>query len=1375
MTTRHQYPGYRPRRRLTFAGWLLLLASLVSACGETPAPTPTVLSQSTVAHSPAGVPQEMPAVLAALAPYSEGITFEHLPPEAGLSQSVVTDFVQDDQGFMWLATQDGLNRYDGTEFRIFKEDPKAATGLRGNFVASVDKAPSGEIWIGTNDGGLNRYDPRTGQFTAFLHNPENANSLSENSVVSVDVDSSGIVWAGTSNRGLNRLDPATGQVTRYLANPADPDSLSTDNILSVLADPGGSVWVGTAGGGLERLDPASGTFRHYTNDPDDPQSLGDSWIQTLYIDREGTLWVGTFTGGLNRLDAETGRFTRFVHDPADPDSLGHNSVASVFEDGIGRLWVGTAGGGLHLLDRDTGRFTRYRHDPADPSSLSNDSVMSIIEDSSGMLWFGTFGSGADTYDPYRHKFLSMRSRPGQPESLSSNAVWEIVEDEAGVIWMATNGGGLNRFDPATGTWKHYRNDPARPDSLANDMVYRVYLDGQGSLWLGTPAGLERFDPATESFWHYDLPMILAIFEDSEGRFWLGSVAGLMDFDRETGATRVLAHDPGDPTSLSSDGVSLILEDRQGRLWVGTMNGGLNLYDRDTERFTRYVRDPQNPSGLSSNTILDMLEAEDGTLWIGTAGGLNRFDPVAQTFTALREGDGLPNDTVYGILEDAEGDLWLSTNKGLSHFDPRRLSFKNYDRSDGLQGNEFNQWARFENRQGVMFFGGVQGLNAFHPDLIRDNPFVPPVVITGFEIYGRPVPVGPDSPLPRPVEALDTIELAYTDSYFQFSYAALHFSEPDEISYAYILEGLDREWTAAGNRHMANYTNVPPGDYVFRVKGTNSDGVWNEEGAALVIDIPPPFWQTAWFRILAAAGTIAAISSVFVLRIRSVERQRERLETQVQQRTLELRETMQELARAKDDAEAASRAKSTFLANMSHELRTPLNAIMGFTQILTRDRRLPPDQKEDVEIIQRSSEHLLGLINDVLDMSKIEAGRTTLNQRAFDLHRLLEGLEEMFALRAEGKGLALALNLEPEVPRYVRGDDGKLRQVLMNLLSNAVKFSAAGQVLLRVWATPEPDEHTVRVGFAIEDTGQGIGPDEMVHLFVPFGQTASGQQSQEGTGLGLAISQQFVRLMGGEIRVSSELGKGSTFQFELPLEAAGLADLEAPPPARRVVGLEPGQPAYRMLVVDDQPVNRRLLVKLFEPAGFEVREAVNGQEAVEIWEAWEPHLIWMDMRMPVMDGYEATRRIKATTRGLATAVIALTASALEEDRVMILSEGCDDYMRKPFREEELWAMAARHLGVRYVYEAAAPEAAADGEVADALPADESELLVAQLREAEPAWLDDLERATILGDTEAIYRLADVVAGQKPELADEIVALADRYKHEQILVCLHRSRN
>ena len=406
---------------------------------------------------------------------------------------------------------------------------------------------------------------------------------------------------------------------------------------------------------------------------------------------------------------------------------------------------------------------------------------------------------------------------------------------------------------------------------------------------------------------------------------------------------------------------------------------------------------------------------------------------------------------------------------------------------------------------------------------------------------------------------------------------------------------------------------------------------------------------------------------------------EQLETRVEQRTTELNE-------AKKVAEAANRAKSEFLANMSHELRTPLNAILGFTQIMNRDSALKPEQQENLGIINRSGEHLLSLINDVLDMSKIEAGRIELNKNDFDLYLLLDTIEEMFQLKADSIGLQIRIEISPEVPQYVRSDESKLRQILINLLGNAIKFTAVGDVILRVRGgeTEQGENLTYILLFEVEDTGPGIAPDELGSLFEPFVQTETGRKSQQGTGLGLPISRKFVQLMGGDITLSSTLGQGTVFKFDIPVDLAQATNIQTEKPTRRVIGLEPGQPRYRILVVDDHWTNRRLLTKMLIPVGFEVQEAENGQEAIALWSSWEPHLIWMDMRMPVINGYEATQQIKSHLKGQATVIIALTASNFEEEREIILSAGCDDFLRKPFREEVIWEMMAQYLGVRYIY-------------------------------------------------------------------------------------------
>lgn len=1370
----------------------ILFVCLIAGCTTNQVPIVPTLAPTRVPAQATPL-SPMPPSLAALAAQSQSIGFDHLPPERGLSQSVVLDLVQDAQGFLWLATQDGLNRFDGYEFKIFKNDPSAPNSLPGNLLSSLERDLEGNLWIGMVDGGLSRYDPNTGIFTSYRNDPQSDNSLSEDSVSALDIDMQGMVWAGTNNHGLNRLDPRTGLFTHYQNNQNDPQSLSADTVYTVLCEASGAVWVGTLGGGLDRLDPRTGRFTHYQYNDNDTHTISENSIQSLYIDRQGTLWVGTFTAGLNRFDAQTGEFKHYAVDSTDATSLSHNSVSAILEDRAGNLWVGTQGGGLNLLDRDSGKFTHYRNRPIDPDSLGNNSVISLFEDSAGILWIGTFGAGADYYDPFKHKFLHVRADPENPQGLSSNSLWSLLEDDDGVLWITTINGGINRFDTRNGEWRHYRNDANDPTSVSTDNVYVAYQDGEGAMWFGTPNGLSQFDREQEQFRNHALPAIFAIYEDRQGRFWLGSALGLMLFDRTAGnALRTFRSDPNDPTSLSSDSVTSLLEDAEGRFWVGTGNGGLNLFDRETHRTTRFMHNPENLNSLSNNTVTLVCQARDGTLWLGTSGGLNHFDPKTQAFTIYRERDGLPNDVVYGVLEDDAGNFWASTNKGLTRFNPRTQTFKNFDMSDGLQGLEFNQWSLYRNKEGVMYFGGVNGLNAFHPSRIQDNAFVPPVVLTDFKIYHKSVPIGPASPLHQPIENTNRLQLAYDDDFFEFEFAALHFSAPNEIQYMYKMDGLDKDWIDAGGDRTANYTNVPPGDYVLRVKGTNSDGVWNEQGVALSINIPPPFWETAWFRGLSALAVFGIIGGAFALRIRSVEQQRRKLEIQVEQRTQQLHETMTQLEHAKDAAEAASHAKSTFLANMSHEFRTPLNAILGFTQVMTRDKRLSSDHRQEIEIIHRSGEHLLGLINEVLEMSKIEAGRSALNERAFDLRQLLVGLEEMFAVRAEQKGIALKLETAQDVPRYVKSDEGKLRQVLMNLMGNAVKFTQQGSVDLRVKVqhaerNNEPthdgnaveaeaehdrmrDNDRARIHFVVADTGPGIAADELDKLFTPFVQADAGRQLQEGTGLGLAISQQYVRLMGGEICAASEPGKGSTFEFEIPVDVVSVNELEKPPVTHRVVGLQPNQPTYRLLIVDDQEVNRKLLVKILEPIGFQVREAANGQAALAIWETWAPHLIWMDMRMPLMDGYEATRRIKNTTRGMATIIIALTASALEQDRALILSEGCDDYVRKPFQEQDLFDLLAKHLGVRYRFEAIEKK-----ETLQSVSFAREEEWVSRRQAVDAEWRAELERAATLGDQDEIERLANEIRAQDPELAAGVLELAESFDHDRILELIRRCGN
>ncbi len=811
------------------------------------------------------------------------IEFETLSLEQGLSQSSVLSIVQDDIGFMWFATEDGLNKFDGYHFSILRHDPDDPNTLSHTYLLSLCMDHEGLLWVGTFHEGLNRYDTRTGEFTHYRLDPDDSTSLSNNVVRVIYEDRDNTLWIGTDN-GLNRFNRESGTFTRYLHDPDDPHSLSHNAIRSIYADRSGALWIGTDGGGLNRLDRERNRFVRYTVEPENPNSLSNNSVRAICEDEAHSLWIGTAGGGLNRLDRDSGRFLRYRHDPDDPQSISHDEIYAIYEDRSGALWIGTNGGGIDMFDRDSGIFEHYRHDSNDPHSLAYDEVYAIYEDIAGVIWIGTYGGGISKYDRKRKKFQLYRRDPNNPNSLNADLVWSIYEDEDGILWIGTHGGGLNRFDRQNNRFTVYRHDPGDPESLSSDIVRIIHVDRSGVFWIGTHGGgINRFDRNTGKFKRYQHDPddansvshdeIRWIYEDRSGALWIGTNGGgLNRFDRTTERFTRYRADPNDPNSLCNDFARVIIEDHEGILWVGTQGGGIDLFDRDSERFIHLRADPDDPGSLSSDHILTIFEDRSGVVWIGTwGGGLNRFNRSSNTFTRFTVEDGLPSDAVYGMLEDDHGNLWLSTNNGLSKLDPRKRSFKNYTIRDGLQSNEFNGNSYFKSTSGEMFFGGIRGFNAFYPGEIRDNPHVPPIAITSFTKLHKEVK------LDQFVSATEELVLSYKDYVFSFEFAALDYSVPEKNQYAYMMEGLDADWFYTDSeKRFANYTTLPPGTYVFRVKGSNNDGIWNEEGASIRITIIPPFWVTWWFRSLVLLVLLAVTFLWYRYRLKNV-----RMKTELQ--------------------------------------------------------------------------------------------------------------------------------------------------------------------------------------------------------------------------------------------------------------------------------------------------------------------------------------------------------------------------------------------------------------------------------------------------------------------------------------------------------------
>jgi PAS domain S-box-containing protein len=797
--------------------------------------------------------------------------FTHLASEQGLSHNIVRCILQDSQGFMWFGTSDGLNKYDGYTFTVYRHRRSDPASLSDNTVTALYEDRTGTLWIGTAMG----LDSLAGGAMRFTHYPAVAEQIG-----AIYEDAAGILWIGTEGSGLFRYDRAAGQFTQYTHDPANPHSLSDDDVIAIYEDRSGTLWVGTTYGGLNAFDRATEQFTPYRHDPANPHSLSYDQVRTIYEDRSGVLWVGTGSdyevevGGLNVFDRITGQFTRYLHDPQNRYSLSNNDVKSICEDRTGTLWIGTDEG-LNVFDRTTHTFVSYHYDPLNPHSLSDSPIAAIYEDRTGTLWFGTDGAGVSRYARVKEKFGRYQPDPLDPNSLSGAEVGALYEDHTGVLWIGVPGEGLDSLDRTSGQFTHYSHDPSDPHSLSKNNVRALYEDHEGELWVGTNQGLDRLDRATGQFQHCvhdpDDPSSLgpgavkAILEDHTHALWVATEepGTLNRFDRITETFTRYEHNPANPDGfINTYGVRAIYEDRAGDLWLGTYTG-LVHFDRDTETFTQYRPDPENPHSLSHNFVWSIYEDPAGILWVATDEGLNRFDRASGQFAVYTVEDGLASDHVESILADEQGNLWLGTSRGLSRFDPHTETFRNYDVSDGLTSNVMVLGASHRSESGEMFFGTLDGFNAFYPADVKDNPHVPPVVLTAFRKFDQVVEF--DAPLSE----VEEITLSYWDNFFAFEFAALAYTDPARNQYAYQLEGFDEDWIHCGTRRYASYTNLPPGEYTFRVKGTNNDGVWNETGRAVRIAITPPFWQTWWFRVLAAAIVLGVTSAVVGARMRYI--------------------------------------------------------------------------------------------------------------------------------------------------------------------------------------------------------------------------------------------------------------------------------------------------------------------------------------------------------------------------------------------------------------------------------------------------------------------------------------------------------------------------
>ncbi|HEX2910697.1 MAG TPA: two-component regulator propeller domain-containing protein [Chloroflexia bacterium] len=1240
------------------------------------------------------------------------VTYKNNPDEPdSLSNDGILSLAEDHQGMIWVATRGGgLNRFNPLTERFTRYSPDTTNpdSISNVFVNSLNIDRAGNVWIGTDNGGLNQFNVQTEKFSHYTlqqcgtHNNRVSKVLADNN--------RNVIWVLAGN--LLRFDIQSKQFTCLgpdpdfappPGSPANPGQVApAASGINPPASPGDTTaanagqkpGTGNGAGPLPGAGPPPGG-------PDSSAFGFSPGLNDLALAPDGNLWLAG-TNGLYRFDPSNNQFSLLNMTAASSvfDLQGIDSSKpdfnSILFDQDGLIWLGGHSDetGLVVFNPQTAKYiARYKNDVTDQDSMSAGAVATIYENSGGLLWIGTLNAGVNMLNLQQTQFKYFRRNPLSSNTFQKGQIEALYQQQDGIIWIGAHNV-LTRFDPSSGTFKHYNYyDKDLPDIQPQALsIASILPDGQGGLWFDGVDGLYHFDPATEHFEKFTPPGMNSVTKryvemqdltrDKDKNLLLLTSEALHYFDpvrRQFTATLPLH--PDMPPTARVGKARRVYVAKTGEVFVGG-EGFFSRLDSQTNRFKGYYPSLNQPGAMRPYWIESIQEDLSGELWLGTPNGLMRYSRTTEKFDLFTERDGLPSSVIAGLLEDNQGNLWISTAKGLSRLESRFVKFRNYGVSDGLQGNQFNLYSYFRNQKGEILFGGNNGLTLFQPENISDSAFKPEVKITDIRLFNTSLKVGqPDSLLQTPAWNVGQLTLNPDQNNLSFEFASLSYAAPENNRYRYRMDGLDNKWyeLEPGQRSI-NYASLPPGNYTLRVEGTNQDGVWSDKQAVLNLVIRTPYWQTAWFWGLVGVGLLVLVCLVFLGILLNSRKQTRRLEAQVVERT-------RDLQTARDQAEAANQAKSEFLASMSHELRTPLNGILGYAQVLQRNPTLSPVQREGLHTIHESGRHLLTLINDMLDLAKIEARKMEIFPQTLRLDTFLSDLTGIMQMSAHQKGLRFVFQPAPALPASIMADEKRLRQVLLNLLGNAVKFTERGQVTLRVSVDPGPewvDRQKVVLRFEVEDTGVGIAPDQLARIFQPFEQAGSARHRAAGTGLGLAISQHMVSLMGGQLQVLSEPGAGSTFWFEVAFPV--LTGQEELPDSTSAAGIRGySGPRKRILVVDDRTENQLVLLNLLEPLGFEVILAENGQEGVDLACQTSPDLILMDLVMPVMTGFEAVKIIRSNEALVDVPIIAVSASVLEIDQAQSRRVGCNAFLSKPVDAAKTFGLLQQYLKLEWIYE------------------------------------------------------------------------------------------
>jgi ligand-binding sensor domain-containing protein/signal transduction histidine kinase/DNA-binding response OmpR family regulator len=1254
----------------------------------------------------------------------QDISFEHITRDQGLPNNSITAIVQDKYGMMWFSMFNGLVRFNGYEYKYFYHNPKDSNSIADNYVNCLELNTDGSLLIGHENHGFSIFNHETESFIRFQHNSTNSNSLSSNHVFSLHGDKNGSIWIGT-DAGLDKLNLKTNKFSHYPILTGQ----KTDKafISSILEENDGKLLLFVSGEKIIRFDPISGKSQlvYSITFPKLQVRINKGGI--IFKDNQGFLWIGAEFDGLLKFNELTGNIKQYN---STNSAIKSNVIMRVIQDRENRIWVATDGGGLLKYNNETDDFIAYQYDAKKSESISSNAIYTVFQDDNSNIWIGTYSAGLNIIKPNKRRFEAYSNNGNGRNSLSYKSVLSFAEADNGKIWVGTDGGGLNLFDPTTKTFQHVGKNNS---GICSDIIKCLARDETGNLWIGTYASglcvanfqhnqFKQFLPSSNTNTStINRLNVWALCKGQHGDIWIGNLDG--GLDQFVASKQEFKHYLNDSKSgiLQNSGVVAIFRDNKENIWIGLESQpGLYKLNPTTGSITAFTNKKNNSNSIPNSCVQTIMQDNQGKIWIGLKqGGISVLEnEQSQLFMNYIQKDGIPGTTTYGIVEDGNKNLWISTDNGICVFERNKNIFRSFDKSDGLQSLEFAMNATYKDKNGFIYFGGSDGFNRFHPDNIIYNTHIPNVFISSFKIFNKEVEANKVQNgkiyFSKPIYLTDTLFLDRHDNVFSLEFTAVDYASPEKNKFAYRLEGLEKDWNYVdASKRMATYSNLAPGTYIFHVKASNNDGLWNEAGCKLTIIVIPAWWQTWWFKAIFFFIILIAIYTYSYYRVKRIKRRAALLKQEVVYRTFELQEAnilltdqKQEIVRQYDRIleqqkelvikkteledtnlflETSNNQKSTLISVVSHDIRGPVNNFLSLMQL--GQKVANEEVKEILSMAKNQATSLVQMTTSLLQWAMFQRNKSDLHKEPVNIADLCRELKEEINPFAQAKNIDLDVHISESI--YVLADRNSLKTIIRNICSNAIKYSPINETV-SLFAEEIIAEEKVRI--IVRDNGLGIEPEKIADLFrFRENKKTRGTAGEQGAGVALVFADELIKLNDGRLEVESELGKGSTFSIFIPMFATVTTYLEnkpsiIPPPldsdnidisSEQLENYKQILQRKIVFLVEDDEVLRHHL-KLFLCEIVEVHDFNSAEAAFAELINISPDLIIADLNLPLMSGFELVEKIKSDSLTSHISCFILTGEERTDSMALGYQYGIDSYLTKPLNKLELMERITRYF-------------------------------------------------------------------------------------------------